>query len=367
MTDEIPAVRSFRPRRISWLTIVLALLAVGTFIAISGPDVRYYVPAGMGGGVMRTTATSPVMPQSVQVSGGRTSYDEVSVSPQAMRNESGITVSSISSNSKMMPPDVYYYQQGVPATDTREFLKVNYSASMQTRDVPALTRRVETTVRGYDGRIDQENSSPRSGYVSFVVPMSKYEAFRNEVESLVGARFLSINVSSQNLLPQKQSIEEQQKQADDTLATYKADRQRLVNAHTSTVRTLQTQIDADLQALSYWRAQPQTDQTSIQIQTVSNDLSSLQARLSNENAVYASQLKSADSNIKSAESWQTAVQTQDQALLDNVATVSGSISIQWISLWEMAQVYLPGYWIPGIFAVLAFISLLWDRRRFGTV
>jgi len=45
--------------------------------------------------------------------------------------------------------------------------------------------------------------------------------------------------------------------------------------------------------------------------------------------------------------------------------VNGSVSFRWISLWEMAQLYLPGYWIPGIFAILAFCSYLFDRRRFG--
>ncbi|MCR4281378.1 MAG: hypothetical protein NUV88_03550, partial [Candidatus Kaiserbacteria bacterium] len=104
-----------------------------------------------------------------------------------------------------------------------------------------------------------------------------------------------------------------------------------------------------------------------QIQDISNSLVSLNQQITNENSSYASQLKNADANIKYAQDWQTAVKTQDKALLDNVATVSGSVSIQWVSLWEMAQLYLPGYWIPFIFAVLAFLSLLHDRRRFGTV
>ena len=61
------------------------------------------------------------------------------------------------------------------------------------------------------------------------------------------------------------------------------------------------------------------------------------------------------------------MKTQDKALLDDVATVNGTVSIRWISLWEMIQLYLPGYWIPAIFAALAFLSYLRDRRRFGVV
>ena len=357
MTDEqSPApFRVSHPRRISWLTIVLALLAVGTFLAIAQPNAQYYVPQmmeGFTGGGLRVNATDPVAPRGIQVN-----YAESSGAPTSVQD--------IMMDSRAYYPYPYPNQE-VPVTDTREFLKVNYNASMQARDVQGLTRRVETTVRGFDGRVDQESSSPRSGYVSFVVPASKYDAFRTELESLVGSRFLTVNISSQNLLPQKQSIEEQQKQADATLADYKAARQRLVNTHTSTVRSLQAQIDADVQELASLRAQTQTYDIQIRIQSLSNEFSTLRAQLANENTSYSVQLKNADANIKNAQDWQTAVQKQGTALMDNVATVSGSVSIRWISLWEMAQLYLPGYWIPFIFAVLAFCSYLWDRRRFGT-
>src|SRR3989338_1007359 len=356
MTDEIVRAR-FWPRRISWLTIVLVLLALGSFVAIARPSSYYPMPMGYGeGGGSRGVVE-----------------DSVSYSPPSMPSkpmyDMGATNGASMAPQGMPGREAYYPYpypgQDVPITDTREFLKVNYNAEMRTRDVGGLVRRVETTVRGYDGRIDQESSSPKYGYVNFAVPMSKYDAFRTELEGLVDSRFLTLNISSQNLLPQKQSIEEQQKQADSTLADYKAARQKIVSAHTSAAQSLQSQINADEQQLTSLRAQPQTVEVQAQIQALTNEVITLRARLSNENASYSAQLKNADANIKYAEDWQKAVKTQDQALLDNVATVTGSVSIQWISLWEMAQLYLPGYWIPTIFAVLAFLSLLYDRRRFG--
>ncbi|MBI4087862.1 DUF4349 domain-containing protein [Candidatus Kaiserbacteria bacterium] len=354
MTD-IPALRNFRPKRISWLTIILAALAVGTFFAVSDQGGSYAIPMmGFGGEVMETSGN----------------YGTIATPPTAidmpMRD---ISVSGDSMQGMMGSGAYYpypYYDTDVPVTDAREFLKVYYNATMQTRDVPALTRRVETTVQGYDGRIDQESSSPRSGYVSFAVPQSKYEAFRSELEGLVGSRFLTVNISSQNLLPQKRNIEEQQKQADSTLADYKTARQRVVSTHTSTVQSLQSQIDADTQELATLRAQDPTPQVRAQIQIVSDDAAALKQQLDYENSSYTTRLANADANIKYAQDWQKAVQTQDQTLLDSVATVTGTVSIEWISLWEMAQLYLPGYWIPAIFALLAFFSLLSDRRRFGT-
>lgn len=316
----------FLPGYVSWLTIVLALLAVVTFFAVSDSGVQYYATRmmGFGGGVEYSEGTGAVSP----MTGGVTAQD-----------------ASVSYPSKgMMRPDYYPYPTPeVPVTDTREFLKIYYGASMQTRDVPALTRRVETTVRGYDGRVDNESSSEKYGSVSFALPQAKYDAFRTELEGLVDTRFLKVNISSQNLLSQKVSIEEQQKQADTTLADYKIARQKVVSAHTSAVQSLQAQID--------------------DTNTSESAKALLQLQLAKESDAYARNVSNADANIKYAQDWVKAVQTQDTTLLANVATVNGTVSIQWISLWDMAQLYLPGYWIPTIFALLALISFSRDRKK----
>ncbi len=337
----------------SWLTLVLALFAIGTFLAISSPG-QYGMPIIMEGGGVGYDSSG--------VSSGMTPPMPMGVPTR------DASVSNNTSPEQGMKDSTYYPypypSPDVPVNDKREFLKLNYNASLLTRDVTTLTGRVETIVRGHEGRIDQESVSVKYGFVSFAVPQSKYEAFRSELESLVGKRFLSVNISSQNLLPQKLSIEEQQKQADTLLADYKATRVKLVNIHTSTVQTIQARIDAGTQELAVLRAQPVTNQTQMQIQIISDRLSSLKHQLISENSSYSSQLNSADANIKYAQDWQKGVQTQDKTLLDSVATVTGTISIRWISLWDMAQIYLPGYWIPTIFAVLALLSFANDRRRY---
>ena len=306
-------------------------------------------------------------------SGGGVGYNTV-VPPMPagvpMRDESGPTApqTSAGKGSSAYYPEPYpYYKPDVPVSDARELLKMYYNATMYTRDVQGLTRRIETSVRGHEGRIDQESMTERSGYVSFALPQAKYDAFRAELEGMVDSRFLTINISSQNLLPQKQNIEEQQKQADTSLSDYQTARQKLVSTHANTVQSLQSQIDADTAKIASLNAQASTPQVQAQLQSVLDESASLKKQLASENASYTAQLSSADANIKYAKDWQKAVQTQDQALLDSVATVTGTVSVQWISYWDMAQKYLPGYWIPAIFVILAFLSLLFDRRRFGTV
>lgn len=269
---------------------------------------------------------------------------------------------------KTISPDGRYYpypypNPEVPITDTREFLKISYNAGMQTRDVQGLTRRAETTIRGYEGRIDQISSSKDYGYINFAISQSKYEAFRDEFEGLVGKRFLTVNISSQNLLSQKVSIEEQEKQAGETLADYQTARQKLVSTHASTVKSLQTQIAATTEQLVALRALTETPEIAAEIKAVSDEVASLKSRLARENANYSVQLSSADARIKSIQDWQKAIATQDQKFLDNIATVNGTVSIQWISLWAIALLYLPGFWIPAIFAVLSVLSYLRDRKR----
>src|SRR3990172_9364400 len=131
MTDNQAVPQSLWPRHVSWLTIIFALLAIISFIAISSPDVRRYA----------------VLPMETGVSG-------VPTQEKAGSN-------------------IYYPNPNVPVNDTREFLKVYYSAFMRTRDVQGLTRRVETTIRGYGGRIDQESSSPQYWDVNFSLSPSK--------------------------------------------------------------------------------------------------------------------------------------------------------------------------------------------------
>ncbi len=348
---------SFWPKHISWLTILFALLAVVTFVAIYRSGVQYAIPMGINRGVIEGSGSS----------GGAVPPTIISAPMMDTTGVSSAPAQSKVDSNAYYPYPYPYPSPDVPATDTREFLKVSYNASMRTRDVQNLTRRVETTVRGYDGRIDQESSSLQYGYVSFALPQSKYDAFRAELESLVGNRFITLNISSQNLLPQKLSIEAQQKQADTSLSDYKTTRQKIVNTHTSIMQSLQSKIDADTQQITTLRGEDQTPQILAQAQTTSDELLLLKKQLASENASYTVKLDNADRNIKYAQDWQKAVQTQDQTLLDNVATVTGTVSIQWISLWDIARLYLPGYWIPIIFAALAFISLLWDRRRFGAV
>ena len=336
-----------------WLSLTLAILAVVAFIACSPQrgGVIYEMMGGGGGYGNSTDAVPGVAP---------TIMEDYAVSGQA------VPTRDMSAPSSMPDYYPYPYPSGdATAKDTREFLKQYYNATLRTRDVNDLTQRIVTTVRGHEGRVDNTQSSEKYGYVQFVIPDTEFEGLKQEVEGMVGSRFLKVEMSAQNLLPQKQSIEEQQKQADTMLAEYEAARQRTVSAHTSATKSLQAQINVQTAKLSDLQKQPPSVERDAQIRQLEAVLIDYQQGLVNENASYAKKLATADANIKYAKERQKAVETQDQNLLDNVATVNGTISVQWISYWEIARLYLPGYWIPAILALLAVLAFLWESGRFG--
>lgn len=286
------------------------------------------------------------------------------MAPQMAARESA---ASAPRSRDMMAP-YPYPKPSVPVTDTREFLKQDYHATIRTRHVEEITRRAETTVRGFGGRVDQTSSSPRSGYIAFVVPADKFDEFRAEIESFVDPRFLSVNITSENLLPQKQSIEEQQKNAEARLAELRAERKQVVAAHTAAVASLQGDLDANAREETMLRAEVTSDayrraQIANRLNELAREKASLESRMASENATYASKLNSLDAQISYENSNLSSIKKQDKDLLDTVATVTGTISIQWITLWEIAHLYLPGYWIPFILAILAVLSFVYERHR----
>lgn len=331
-------------RHFPWLTIILVVLALIALIVGSDRNGGGVVPImfregfGMGDSIQ-------------QVSGRPTPSGAPSV---------GMMEDSVSS---MIAPD-YYYDGDVPVTDTREFLKTDYSATMLTRKVQYLTRKAETIVRGHDGRIDSTTSSEKHGYISFVVPMSEFEQFRDEIESLVKSRFLTVQISQQNLLPQKQHIEETQKQVEQNVADLREARQKAITTYNSVARNLEAQLAKVRAEINTLSANPDDPANQARLAQLEANRAHLQSQLSSEKTAHASKLASYDNQIIYADTSLTAIKNQDQKLLDSVATVRGTLSFQWISLWDIARLYLPGPWIPAILAALAALAFIYERRLY---
>jgi len=223
----------------------------------------------------------------------------------------------ISDLSKMMP-DYFRNNQQISVSDTREFLKTNYSAVIKTRDVQTVVTSVKNIVKGNDGRVDNISSSELNGYLTFVVPKSKYEAFRSEIESLTHKKLFSETSLSQNLLGQKQSIEQQ----------------------TSNIKKNLESLNEQKEALRLQHNQRENSQYTAQ------------------NASLESQIKIQNTNLEN-------VNTQDENFTENIETVEGRVDVKWISIWQMIKVFSP---VSPEILVIVIIVIIWNiLARLGYV
>jgi len=256
----------------------------------------------------------------------------------------------------------------IPISDTREFLKMDYHASIRTRRVSELTERVQTIVRGYGGRVDSSSSSSSWGAISFVVPVNRFDAFRSELKDIIRARFLTENIQTENLLPQKQSVEEEQKQAAATLAQFRSDQGVLNNNHRRTIASIQSRKDAITLELTALRAEITNDpvrkaKIAAREQELINEQKILEANLAAENATYQKKFDAFTAQIRGTEDTLKDIQKEDQRILDTVATVRGTISFQWISIWGIIGLYIPAYMIIIFFLIAALVSYGVHRSR----
>jgi len=280
-----------------------------------------------------------------------------------------------SSKSTMLPSVPYdsyprpgYYGGDSSIKDTREFMKVNYQAEIKTRDVKDVMRGVKSAIDDADGRVDNidesyKYASIKHAYVSFVIPKSNLSDFKDEIESLTHEKLYFESSSAQNLLGQKQSIEEQQESAASQLAELQKNQKDLNTTHTATVNSLQKQITNTQKDLASVRAIifTTTDANTLvalrnQEYSLVQQETSLKQSLSSENKNYTNNNQNLQNQIDGVNAQIKNIEEQDEDFTDNIETVNGYISVSWISLWDMAKIFSPIH--PG-FIVTILVLLAW--------
>ncbi len=260
-------------------------------------------------------------------------------------------------------------QQSSPISDNREFLKINYNSTAKTRDVIELTNSIETIVRGHDGRIDSSNSSEKYGYVSFAIPKNQFPAFREEVKNLVGSKFYIEQTSSQNLLSQKQNLEQNQNQIQKNISDLNSERSQIVKIHNQNISLYQTRINSinsEVSTLTLeYKTASTTRQTEIlrKINQLQTEIGNIESEIQNENSNYQYKINNVDTQIRYSKEISGSIQKQDNSLIEDVNTVTGTVSISHIGLWEMLDTYTPGPLLGWILIICAVASLVWWRRR----
>lgn len=247
-------------------------------------------------------------------------------------------------------PDNYYGRgsEQPSISDTREFLKTGYNATIKTRNVSDVVKDVKNIVKGSDGRVDNSNSSEKYGYVSFVVPKSNFDTFKDEMESITHKKLYTESISEQNLLSQKQGIEEQTGNIVNTLENLQNQKTALASKHAQTISTINKELarlKTELTSLRAVISETTDPQVLAQLRIQENSLlkqeSTQKQNLASENSSYAIQSQNLENSINKSNNNLTNVNKQDSQFTDNIETVNGYVSVNWVSLWQMAKIFSP--------------------------
>ncbi|MDO8625869.1 MAG: hypothetical protein Q7K39_00200 [Candidatus Magasanikbacteria bacterium] len=348
------------------LIVVVAVYSVGSFVVNQLVTATTSGGAGSpgnysgGGGNLQMAQESGLGASDIRVSNPMA---------RAVSAVGGMFKSDESAEYYPMPPD---YSSQNDIRDTREYLKTSYYASLKTRNPGDLAERAAITVRGFGGRVDNANISDMNSYISFALPKDKFAEFREEIKTFVGAKFIKENISSQNLLPQKQVIEKNTDKTTASLAELTKVRNELTKKHNATLALLNKQLAAkEVELRELENAVPidyitPEDETAMSARKAElrRQIASLKNQIAAENSSYQQKLNSYNTQINSKEKTLDNLAEQDTNLDANVETVEGSLSFTKISTFQMLNTYCYGF-LPLITVVAFVLIVYFIARRSG--
>lgn len=257
--------------------------------------------------------------------------------------------------------------EGSPAMDTREYLQTNYFLTLQSRHVADVALYAKTIVRGHDGRIDRVSVSDERAVIGFVVPKDSFEQFKLELKTLISARFMVERVNENNMLPEKQQIDQNTIDNTNQLNNVQKEKDQIVAEHRATIASFTQQITVKNNLITnLWQRYNAT--TSVQerdviLADISRNESlrtQLQQRLANENRNYLNHSNSLDASINQKRSVLNNLDKSNQQLLGTVSTVQGTLVVEHLGLAEAFWLFTPYNWI----LVLGLVSALLYRHYY---
>ncbi len=257
---------------------------------------------------------------------------------------------------------------GSPIEDTREFMKTDYSATIKTRHVDTDGKKIKLLVRGYGGLVNNISLGDEKGFISFAIPKSEFESFRDDLKEIADGRYLVEQKSDANLLNQKKILETQTRKTNESLQNLKKSLETVTEEH----NRISSQIETNLrfyanekQNIANQLNKNPNDKEEIQRQLtrVNQNIQTNQTKLENENQVFSNQEQSIKSQISSTESALDSLKEKDRQFTNTIETVTGNIKLQWVSFTDIIGLYLPKQWLPISFFLLAVVTVISSRYR----
>lgn len=279
-----------------------------------------------------------------------------------------------------------YYGNNTSVSDTREFIKKSFNATLRTRKVESTAKKVEVLINGMDGRIDSSNISEKYASIGFVVPKSKLNDFEEQLRSYTNKKFYSQAVSSQNLLGEKKNIEQNQDQASSSIASLTTNKNLVQSNYTKQSSSLKSQISSKTANLKNTKSsisalesslinmtdvdvkkttEEQISQMHQMANSLSYDIGRLKTDLSNIERTYKSQIANLNLSIDQQNKVLSGLDKTEGEFFEKVETVQGYVSLRYISIWEIITLYSPinPIWIIVIVGFIARIYFMHKKEQ----
>jgi predicted nucleic acid-binding Zn-ribbon protein len=266
----------------------------------------------------------------------------------------------------------YFNQGNGTISDMREFMKVSYSGNIKTHDVRDTMREARSIIRDADGRIDNENINDRYASIRFVIPKKNFEEFQDDMSENFNTKLYTESTTSENLLSEKQSIEERVTGTQDALATAKEEQAALKKAHNARVASLNSRIGTIQSRLTTIRSGPLSDpstpsqyrdQLQEETATLSTEENTLRSQLQSENADYSNKNSALADQIASYEEQLKGLTGEGQEFVEKIETVEGTVTANFTSYWGIFKEFSPVH--PTIIVIVLALVLFRILQKVG--
>ena len=247
-----------------------------------------------------------------------------------------------------IPSNYYYNNQTSTIKDNREFEKISYNSTIKTRDVESVAKQVKLLIKGVSGRIDYSNISKTYATFTFVIPKKDFDDFDDTIRTYTHAKLYTETISSQNRLSEKQTLERNQDSAKETIATLSTQQQKVKNDYLKSANTLKAQIKTQTNDLASIKAELSVATTSeiiIPLQQrqsiVLTNISTLNDALANLTTRFKKDMSALGASLTQQDDVLSSLTKATDDFLDDIETVQGYVSINYVTNWELFTIYSP--------------------------
>jgi hypothetical protein len=253
--------------------------------------------------------------------------------------------------------------------DTREYLDTSYYATINTRDVKKLSDQTKTIIRGHFGRIDSISEQPKFARISFSLPKTELDRMILELKDLAPEKMYLETIYADNRLSEKQNIETDTGNAVDELSRLQTERATTVASYDKQLDAAQSRINSLARSLNANYTLRAATTNTVKLAEINAEINRLAENRASAEQDYRNiksrenkELTIIDKNIDRQNTQLNNLGQKDDKLMTDVETVTGSITIRWVSYLTILNTYIPIRPVLILSIIASAIYLIFRRR-----